>query len=238
MLGILALGLSGCQNPADEVTPAKVSDARPAAPQPTATAPGTQPADAGKVSAASGNPGKNVTGELPSNAEVLTINGETSKIEFVGSKVTGSHSGGFKTFKGTWALVPGKPEASRISAEIAMDSTWTDNGQLTGHLKSPDFFDVSKFPTTSFETTAIRAGNDSPKAKDATHTITGNLTLHGVTQSIEIPARLTVAADSATLQSEFSLNRKNFGINYPGKANDLIRDEVVIKLDIRASRKS
>ena len=75
------------------------------------------------------------TSKLPEGAELLPIGPETSKIGFIGSKVTGSHKGGFNAFTGSWALVADKPEASRISAEIDMSSTWTDNDRLTGHLK-------------------------------------------------------------------------------------------------------
>ena len=111
-----------------------------------------------------------------------------------------------------------------------MDSVWTDTEKLTGHLKSADFFDASKFPKSTFESTEIKAGSSDAKAKDATHTVTGNLTLHGVTRSIEFPAKIVVSPDSASLDSEFFINRKDFGIIYPGMANDLIRDQVVLKL--------
>jgi polyisoprenoid-binding protein YceI len=176
--------------------------------------------------------------ELPKGAEPLKFGPETSKIEFTGSKVTGSHNGGFKSFQGTWDLVPAKPEDSRIHAEIAMDSTFTDADKLTGHLKSKDFFDVAAFPTSTFESTEIKAGSSDAKAKDATHTVTGNLTLHGVTKSIQFPAKIAVASDSATLDSEFSINRKDFGITYAGMTNDLIREGVVIRLSVRAAKKS
>ena len=133
--------------------------------------------------------------------------------------------------------MPEKVEASVLCAEIDMSSTWADNDKLTGHLKSPDFFDVAKFPKSTFESTEITKGSTDTKYKDATHTVTGNLMLHGVTKSIQFPAKIAVTTDAATLDSEFFLNRKDFQINYPGMANDLIRDEVVIKLAIRAPRK-
>jgi len=63
----------------------------------------------------------------------------------VGSKVTGKHDGGFKSFSGVWGLMPEKVEASVLSAEIDMNSIWADNDKLTGHLKSKDFFDVASF---------------------------------------------------------------------------------------------
>lgn len=212
------LVLAGCQNPADDVAGAKVST-----PAPTQT---------------DNDPKATPTATIPKDSLSLPIHSDTSKIEFVGSKVTGSHNGGFKSFEGTWYLVPGKPESSKLTAEIAMDSVSTDTEKLTGHLKSPDFFDVAKFPKSTFESSEIKPGSSDAKAKDATHTVTGNLTLHGVTKSIQFPAKISATSDSAELDSEFSLNRKDFGIIYPGMANDLIRDEVVLKLAIRAGKKS
>jgi polyisoprenoid-binding protein YceI len=226
--------VAGCQNPADDVAPATVSAPKPSAtressPGGSAAAPTTAATPASKTAAIKSR---------PAGAEALTIDPATSKVGFVGSKVSGSHNGGFKSFQGTWALVADKPESSLITAEIAMDSLWTDTDRLTGHLKSPDFFDIAKFPKATFETTEIRKGSTDAKAKDATHTVTGNLALHGVTKSIQFPARLAVTPKDATLDSEFFLNRKDFGIVYPGMPNDLIREEVVIKLAIHAPRKS
>ena len=70
--------------------------------------------------------------------------------------------------------------------------------------------------------------------KGATHTITGNLTLHGVTKSITFPATIAVSPEAITVDGTFSINRKDFGINYAGAADNLIRDEVVLTLKVRA----
>ena len=48
---------------------------------------------------------------------------------------------------------------------------------------------------------------------------------------------ITVTADTVSVDAEFAINRKDFGIVYKGKADDLIRDEVVIKLNLRVPRK-
>ncbi len=50
--------------------------------------------------------------------------------------------------------------------------------------------------------------------------------MHGVTKSITFPATITVKDGSASLKTEFALNRKDFGIAYAGKADDLIRDVI------------
>lgn len=215
-----ALGLSGCaENPADNVPKAETAapQAAPAADAP----PAVVKSEAGAAAAAG------------ASTDTLTISPETSKVEFVGSKVTGSHNGGFKTFSGTAELTPDHASVASIHVDIDMNSTWADDPKLTGHLKAPDFFDVAKFPKSTFETTAIKPGGD----KGATHTVTGNLTLHGVTKSISFPAQITVADGGLTLASDFSLNRKDFGITYSGMADNAIRNEVVIKLDVKAPKK-
>jgi polyisoprenoid-binding protein YceI len=220
------LGISGCANPAEDVAPATVSEAKEIPPAPAL--PGQD-----KLAESASKP---AVGPEPSTG-APAITPENATIGFIGSKVTGSHTGGFKLFKGTFEVVPTKIESSKITAEIDTNSIFTDTDRLTNHLKSPEFFDVAKFPTSTFVSTGIDAGSKDSKAKDATHTVIGNLTLHGVTKSISFPAKIAVSGDNATLDSEFFINRQDFGITYPGKANDLIRDEVVIKLAIHASVK-
>lgn len=150
-----------------------------------------------------------------------------STIGFTGSKVTGKHDGGFKKFAGKLSVTGGKIVGSQ-EIKINMDSTWSDNEKLTGHLKSPDFFDTAKFPTSTFTVTGI-------EAEGAQQKVTGNLDLHGVTKSISFPADVQITDGAVTVKAEFAINRKDFNINYSGRANDLIRDNVVMKLDLKAT---
>ena len=192
--------------------------------------------------AACGNPATNksaaVTGEAtkatppPTTAgQRYPITPEHCKIEFTGSKVTGSHNGSFQKFTGDINYT-GDPTTSRVNITMDVNSITTDDPKLTEHLKTADFFDVAKFPQAKFESTAIRAGGD----KGASHTVTGNLTLHGVTKSVSFPATIAATADAITVNSEFAINRKDFGINYAGAADNLIRDDVVLKLTIHAPK--
>jgi polyisoprenoid-binding protein YceI len=181
---------------------------------------------------------KAVTGEAAQVSSPSTvagtkyvINAQNSKIEFVGSKVTGSHNGSFGSFNGTIDYA-GDPLKSRVNINIDVNSLTTDDPKLTAHLKTPDFFDAAKFPQATFVSTEIKAGGE----KGATHTITGNLTMHGVTKAVTFPATIAVTPEVATVDSSFSINRKDFGINYAGAADNLIRDEVVLTLRIRAAK--
>ena len=182
---------------------------------------------------------KAITGEVTSAAPQSQTQGvkysitpQNSRIEFIASKVTGSHNGSFKDFSGVIEY-PGQPEESHVNVTINMASVETDTPDLTKHLQTPDFFDVAKFPQATFVSTEIKPGGE----KEASHTITGNFQLHGVTKSITFPATIKVNSDDVEVKSEFSINRKDFGITYAGKADDLIRDGVVIRLDLKAPKK-
>ena len=156
----------------------------------------------------------------------------SSSIEWTGSKVTGKHDGSFGKFAGTVTVPGGRFEDARIAVEIETASLASDNPKLEGHLRSPDFFDVEKFPKASFSSTGVVA-----EASDqGTHRITGNLLLHGVTKSISFPARIAITDGKPSATAEFSINRKDFGLVYPGMPDDLIRDGVVIRLKIAPTR--
>ncbi len=202
--GLLAMG---CKNPGAEVAPSTVESAP----------------DSKAEAAPSGEPDEAAAGSL-------AINPSNSKIEFVGAKVTASHDGGFTDFSGTVEV--GDPiETSKVELSIQTDSLFADKEKLTKHLKSPDFFDVDKFPTATFRSTEI-------KKEGAGHTISGDLTLHGVTKRISFPATVSVTDSQVNANAEFSINRQDFGIAYPGMKDDLIRDLVVIKLSLNLPRQS
>lgn len=166
-------------------------------------------------------------------AEKLAITPETSKVEFIGCKVTDCHNCYFKKFTGTIELLEGKAEASQVSVEIDMSSVVTDADLLTEHLQEEDFFFVSKYPTSKFTSVVVKPGGE----KGATHTVTGNLDFRGVTKTITFPATIQVTDNNVTVKSEFVINRKDFGIVYQSRADNLIKDEVVMKLDLNVPRK-
>ncbi|WP_433932725.1 YceI family protein [Sorangium cellulosum] len=166
-------------------------------------------------------------------AEALPIDATASTIGFVGSKVTGKHEGKFEKISGAITLAGGKAEGGKLSIEADTSSVKTDAEKLDGHLKSKDFFDVEQFPKATFTSTQIKAGGEN----GATHTVTGELDLHGVKKTITFPATITEGADSMSGNAEFVINRKDFGIVYPGKQDDLIRDDVLLKLSLKAPRK-
>jgi polyisoprenoid-binding protein YceI len=155
---------------------------------------------------------------------------DVSRIEWVGRKVTLDHDGGFKNFDGSVTFVDDKP--SSIDFTIDLTSIWSDTERLTGHLKSADFFEVETFPTATFKSSGI-ADAEAGNPDNATHVISGNLDMHGVTKAVTFPATVMWTSEGITATSQFTINRQDWGISYPGKPDDLIRDEVLIKLDLK-----
>ena len=142
----------------------------------------------------------------------------SSKVEWVGAKVTGDHKGGFKTVKGSATVDEGVLTA--LSAEIDINSLFSDNDKLTSHLLNNDFFEAPKFPTATFTSTKIE--------KDKIH---GVLDMRAIKKEISFPATINVTAQGVDIKAEFTINRRLWKINYNGKPNDLIKDDVLIKLD-------
>jgi len=206
-IGILftAIFLTACENPADNKTKAVTTAAN-------STAATTR----------------------QTKGESVVITPENSKIEFVGSKVTGKHDCGFKQFSGNIDLVNNKPEDSQVAIDIDMNSVYADADGLTKHLQTGDFFEVEKHPKSSFVSTKIVS--NTAKGAD-NYTVTGDLEMRGQKKSVTFPAKIAVNPNEVAVDAEFAINRKDFGIVYAGKADDLIRDEVVIKLNLKNQRK-
>jgi polyisoprenoid-binding protein YceI len=161
----------------------------------------------------------------------------TGEIIFVGSKVTGSHEGLFKSWTGSATVPDGKLENASFKLEIDTASVIADHKaptqwtpKLEKHLKDPDFFDVSKFPKATFQSTQI------VKAKDGAanaFSVSGKLTIKGVTKAVSFPAQISFSDGKFEASTEFSINRQEYGIAYPGKPDDLIRDGVVLKIKLK-----
>lgn len=192
------------------------------------------------------------------SGEKWSLNISDSKIEWIGTKVTGYHTGIVPLKSGEIYVNNGAVTGGRFVMDVAnmnisgpktVDTA--SNKKLLGHLKSADFFDVNQYPDATFELTDVKSYNGGPvkdtvdarqdeiseyKVADPTHRISGNLTMKGVTKNIEFPARIIVSGNSAEAIAKFNIDRKDWGIVYKGKPDDLIRDEIHLGIAIKASK--
>ena len=174
----------------------------------------------------------------------------TTTVTWTGAKPTGAHVGTFKVSEGSLIvkdnnLVGGGFTInvnSLNNTDLAGDAE--SKGKLEGHLKSPDFFDVAKYPTAKFEITSIEpyVADSSVKTltAGATHIVKGNLTLKDSTKNISFPANVAITANGATANADFNIDRTLWGMNYKGPNNPqdwVINKEVNIKLALSATKK-
>jgi polyisoprenoid-binding protein YceI len=140
--------------------------------------------------------------------------------------------GEFGQIKGVIALDRSNLRASKVDASIDATSVNTREPKRDAHLKSPDFFDVAKYPTLSFKSTRIES------APGGGLKLTGDLTIRGVTKSVtfdvqplsadtKTPFGTTIVGTSATAR----INRRDFGVT-GGAAGVMVGDEVNITLDL------
>lgn len=119
--------------------------------------------------------------------------------------------GNFKEFSGE--IVTGESFAdSTVRAEVQLASIETHNEQRDNHIRSADFFEVETYPTMTFSSTAIKANGDD-------WVLEGDLTLHGVTKSVELSLEINGFGSDAYggVRSGFSakgeINRSDFGVD-------------------------
>lgn len=164
----------------------------------------------------------------------LIIAAPQSKVIAIGTKVTGRHEIAFPIKEGQITVGEGCLTGGRIVLDLTklevLDLQGELKTKLEGHLRSEDFFLTEQYPEGIFEITGCE------KAAGDTVLLSGNLTLRGQTKNIRFPAVLHLHDNDLHATASFNINRQEWGIAYKGKADDLIRDEVNISLDITAQQ--
>lgn len=183
------------------------------------------------------------------NQQNATINLDSSKVTWVGTKPIGQHTGTFNLSEGTIELAEDKISGGKFTIDInslAVTDLKPEQGgdKLKEHLKGADFFDAEKNPTASFEITKVTAfkapqGSEASNAvNNATHLVTGNFELKGVTNNITFPATIDIADGQITAAANFNINRTDWGLSYGNDeslGDKFIRPTVNVGFDLQAN---
>ena len=147
------------------------------------------------------------------HATEWTLDAEHTEIGFsVRHMMVSDVRGAFDKYTGAINVDDKDLTRSTVSVDIDMASVNTKVAKRDGHLKSPDFFDVAKFPKMTFKSTKIEKG-----AKPNTFKVTGDLTLKGVTKPVVLDVELS---DEWQDPKEWG-GRTHRGIKATGKLNRL-----------------
>jgi polyisoprenoid-binding protein YceI len=145
--------------------------------------------------------------------------------------------GEFKGLSGNLKLDSADPAKSSVAVSFDTATVNTGDAQRDAHLKSPDFFDVEKFPTLTFKSSRVS------KSKDGALKLAGDLTIHGVTRNVVLdveepsaPAKDPWGNTRIGFSATTRVNRKDFGLTWNASLETggiLVGEEVAISLDVQ-----
>ena len=149
--------------------------------------------------------------------------------------------GSFTDFSGEAHLDGANPSASSVEVTINVDSVDTRSKQRDEHLRTADFFEIEKYPTITFKSTAV-------KLIDNSHVeITGDLTIKDVTKPVTIVFEFTGAATDPFgnhrigFEGSLDVNRKDWGLTWNAALEAggvLVSEKVKLEFEISAIKKA
>jgi polyisoprenoid-binding protein YceI len=177
------------------------------------------------------------------HVDSYTVDTKQSVLEWYAEKVTGKHNGTIMASGGEI-----KSDHGKLAGTIEFDMTTIANkdiedekskAKLEGHLKSPDFFDVEKYPKSSFTITSVTPVVGA-KAGESTHNIKGNMTIKDKTNEITFGSIVTMKGDKLTCTGAAVIDRSKFDVRYGSKTffadigDKMINDEFTLKFNLVA----
>ena len=140
--------------------------------------------------------------------------------------------GRFTDVEGEISYDPSDVTRSTVKAVIKTASMTTDNEKRDAHVKSPDFFDVAKYPEIKFESTKIEKRGEG-------YVAIGNLTIKDVTKQVEVPFTVNAAAMGGQKRlgadATLTINRMDYHVDWD-KVPGTVDKEVKIELNVEASQ--
>lgn len=141
--------------------------------------------------------------------------------------------GRFNTVEGAFTLDADTPEKSSVVVTIDAASLDTNHAKRDEHLRGAEFFDVAQFPNLTYKSTSVK------RTGEKTATVTGDLTMHGVTKPVPLEVTLVNTGpnpmDNTKIVAGFSargtLKRSDFGMAY---ATPVLGDDVEIIIEVDA----
>jgi polyisoprenoid-binding protein YceI len=159
-----------------------------------------------------------------------------STIGFSVHQFLGTTQGKFTKFNGRIDLDREHPESSTVTAQIDVRSIDTRIKKRDDHLRSPEFFNVEKFPQITFKSRSVK--RNGPETGD----ILGDLTMHGVTRPITLHVKLLTPVND-TSRTRWAVTtepiaRREFNLMFAPAAESIsgISQSVAINIEIEAKR--
>lgn len=165
-----------------------------------------------------------------------TIDPTASVLRWEGKKVSATHHGNVVFKSGNIYVDGNNITGGEFVTDMASITNEDQQGEwkekLVDHLKSEDFFHVEKHPEATFQITEVKATDNPAQVQ-----ISGNLTIRGISKNITFNADVVeIDENKVKVNTDFNIERENWGITYTGMADDLISKEINFKINIVANR--
>lgn len=174
----------------------------------------------------------------PADSIVWQIDPNHSELSFRIRHFVSRVRGTFGSWKGT--IVADPQQLAESSVEVVIDASTidTNNERRDSDLKSDDFFAVAKYPTITFVSRTVQVAGDKL-------TITGDLTMRGITRPVVLEGRYngiapTPRGDRIGFEASATINRLDWGITWNRVAEGggaMLGDDVDIEIAIEAIRR-
>jgi polyisoprenoid-binding protein YceI len=152
----------------------------------------------------------------------LTADTTKTKLSWLGEKVTGQHSGTIKLQSGWISWQDNKITSGEFDIDMASIKDSESNARLEGHLKSDDFFGVTKYPVAKLVLTG------STPFDKGSGVVTGTLTIKGVTNPVEFKATMQKKDDGVWFFANIVVDRTKYNIRYgSGSFFDNLGDKTI-----------
>ncbi len=172
--------------------------------------------------------------------EIWVVDKQHSSASFKIRHLMSNVTGYFRDLEGTILMDRADPAKSSVEFTIRSASIDTREPDRDEHLRSPDFFEVTKYPAITFKSTSV-----VPKSKTQ-FDVTGDLTMHGVTKRVTLPVTLegfmrdARGIERAGFSTETTLDRKEYNISWNRVLDEggvLLGDDVKVVIELEAGKK-
>lgn len=165
----------------------------------------------------------------PALSNSWTVTPEESRLGFETTQMGASFEGSFNEFKASITFDPQDLASSVVDIVIPIASVDTQSADRDSNIVKPEWFDAATYPEARFVTKSITAAGEGYKA-------VADLTMRGVTKTVELPFMVKIDGNQASAQGEVSVIRQDYGIGQgEWVADTVVGSTVRIFFDIKAT---
>jgi len=158
----------------------------------------------------------------------LRVATDQSAVNFQILRSTAPHELHFEQFHSVLILRGHEPIG--LVVDVATGSLVSPHEELTEHVLGPGLLDTRQFPTARFESSSIMPLADDED--DATHALTGTLTMRGTSREVSFPGTFEISTQSVTTRADLAIRASDFGLSSDEMGPEMVLDEVTLSIEL------